>query len=124
MAKVAKPHKIPTMMTTPAMDAMYFHSARQALSKAAKYTPHIERAERKVESLQSKIDALSRSPEGDEDREVAWRNDSKLEPLYIQMEGAEYLLGEAYGPMLQSLATAHILCAASAEAHINLQAHP
>ncbi len=38
------------------------------------------------------------------------------------MEGAEYRLGAAYGPMLQNLATVHILCAASAEAHINIQA--
>ena len=46
----------------------------------------------------------------------------KLEPLYIQMESADYELGAAYAPVLQSLALVHILAAASLEAHINARA--
>jgi hypothetical protein len=109
------------LMSSLAMDAMYFHAALNALSEADKYTRHIDGAKKDTTLLQRKIDALSRSLDGKEDDKIIFRNYSKLEPLYIQMEGAEYRLGEAYGPMLQKLATLHILCAAAAEAHINIQ---
>ena len=100
---------------------MYFQAARKALSRATARTRRIDRASARVNSLQDKIDALSQNPEGERDDRIAHRNYSKLEPLCIQMEGAEYQLGEAYGPMLYDLATAHMLCVASAEAHINVQ---
>jgi hypothetical protein len=109
-------------MSVLAADAMYFQAARNALSRAAAQTRRIERARTRVDSLQGRIDGLSQSPDGERDDGIAHKNYSKLEPLCIQIEGAEYQLGEAYGPMLQDLATAHILCVACAEAHINAQA--
>ncbi len=115
------PQKIPTLTSNLAADAMYFYAARQAFEQAVGSAKHIDRARRDVEVLQAKIDRLSQSPGGEEDDRIAHRNYSKLEPLYIQMEGTEYRLGEAYGPMLQNMATVHILCASSAEAHINIQ---
>ena len=42
----------------------------------------------------------------------------EIEPIYIQMEHAEYVIGAAYGPYLQNIAITHILCATTAEAHI------
>lgn len=110
------------MMSVLAVDALYYNAARDAQQEAGNCTRHIDRAEGRVNSLQRRIDALSHSPDGEEDTQLAWKNYSKLEPLYIQIEGAEYNLGEAYGPMLQHLATVHILSAASAEAHINIRA--
>lgn len=101
---------------------MYFQAARKALARAIARTRTIDLARARVNSLQNKIDTLSRSPEGEWDAQIAHRNYRKLEPLCIQIEGAEYQLGEAYGPMLYDLATVHMLCVASAEAHINIQA--
>jgi len=101
---------------------MYFQAARNALSRAGAQTGKIDRARARVESLQCRIDALSQSPNGERDDRIAWKNYNKLEPLCTQIEGAEYQLGRAYGPMLYDLATAHILCVACAEAHINVQA--
>jgi hypothetical protein len=118
----AKLHGIPILVSVLAADAMYFQAARNALSRAAARTRRIDRARSRVESLQDRIDALSQSPDGEKDHDVAYRNYSKLEPLCIQLEGAEYQLGEAYGPMLQDLATVHLVCAACCEAHINVQA--
>jgi hypothetical protein len=110
------------MMSVLAVDAMYFHAAQQALSRASEYTKRIDQVMGVIERLQGKIDALSCGPDGEKDGEITSRNCAKLESLYIQMEGAEYRLGEAYGPVLQNMAAVHILCAASAEAHINMQA--
>jgi hypothetical protein len=45
-----------------------------------------------------------------------------LEPISIQLEAAEYDLGVAHAPVLQSIAVVHILAAASLEAHINARA--
>ena len=118
----AKLRRIPTLVSILAADAMYFQAARNALSRAAAQVRRIDRAKARVDSLQGKIDVFSQSPDGERDDRVAFRNYSKLEPLCIQMEGAEYQLGQAYGPMLYDLATTHILCVACAEAHINVQA--
>ena len=113
-------HRPWTLISTLAADAMYFQAAREAFSQASQSTRYIDRARRKVEDLQQKIDDVSRMPDdGEEGRSL---NHNKLESLSIQMEGAEYRLGEAYGPMLQNLAAVHILCVAAVEAHVNIQA--
>ncbi len=100
---------------------MYFCAARDAFSQAEGCERNIARARQRVERLQGRIDDLTSAPDGDEE-EACHRHYDKLEPLCIQMEDEEYHLGEAYAPMLQNLATVHILSAASAEAHINIQA--
>jgi hypothetical protein len=112
----------PTMMSILAVDALYYHAARKACSQAVACMRRIERAEGRIATLQRKIDALTHTPEGEGDSQLALRNYTALEPLCFQMEGAEYQLGEAYGPMLQNVALVHILSASSAEAHINIKA--
>lgn len=103
-------------MTRLAVDAMYLSAARQALSRAEKATKRINKAELKVRSLQFQIDGLC-----GHDEIFQPENYEKLERLSIGMEDAEYGVGDSYGPYLQDLATVHILCAASAEAHINIR---
>ena len=120
--KPPRPHNVPTLVSILAADGMFFQAARKAFSRAAAQTRKIDRARARVDSLQDRINALSQSPDGERDDRLAYRNYSRLEPLCIQMEGADYQLGEAYGPMLYDVATVHILCVASAEAHINVQA--
>jgi len=43
---VKPPHKVRTLVSILAADAMYFHAAQQALSQAAQYARHIDRARR------------------------------------------------------------------------------
>lgn len=114
--------KPPELFTTLAVDALYFVAANDALKRAKQTTKRIERAAHRVASLQSKIDDLSLNEDGERDSQLAMRNYDRLEQLSIWIEGAEYQLGEAYGPMLQDVAAVHILSAASLEAHINIQA--
>lgn len=47
---------------------------------------------------------------------------TELEPIYIQMDGASESAGFAYSPLLEAAASAHILCAAALEGHINSRA--
>ena len=115
-------YKPKPFFTILAIDALYFVAANDALTRARQATKRIEKAAEKVASLQSKIDALSENEEGHRDAQLAMKNYDRLEQLSIWIEGAEYQLGEAYGPMLQDVAAVHLLCAASLEAHINIQA--
>jgi hypothetical protein len=112
-----------TMMSTLLGDAMYFHAAKTSLAHAASFRRRLENANAQVANLQGKMDALIGIREDNEEETPLIRSFSNnLESLYFQIEGAEYRLGEAYGPILQGVATTHIVCAASAEAHINIQA--
>jgi hypothetical protein len=122
MPRLQPPQKPPTLMSVLAVDAMYFQAAQQALSRASSCTERIDRSRGVIENLQDRISALSCGSDGERDVRIVSRNYNKLEPLYVQIEDAEYLLGEGYGPMLQDLAAVHILCVASAEAHINIRA--
>jgi len=109
----------PVWMTVLAVDAMYYHAARQAFKMAGKSTKAIEKAEERVARFQAKIDSLNEQhEEGEIDDSTHY---DKLEPLAIQMESVEYGVGAAYGPFLQHLATVHVFSAAALEAYVNIR---
>lgn len=96
------------------IDAMYFHAARQAHVRAEAKLPEIKSAEDNWKSLDQKYEnVLSKH---DDDIHSSY---DELEPIAIQMEGAHYLIGEAYARLLKEIAVVHILCAATLEDHIN-----
>ena len=113
-------------MTTLAIDALYLRTAREAYARALAATKYISRAESTVANLNFKIRTVYEPDDVDERGEpyvdVGGKYYEQIEGLAIQIENAEYRLGETHGPFLQSLATAHILCTASLEAHINVRA--
>lgn len=97
------------MTTSLMLDALYYHAATEALDRAKRHLPRIERARKRTEALQNRFESLRRSPS----------KYDRLEAIAVQLEGAEDQLGLAYGPMLQSLATVHVLAVACLEAHVN-----
>lgn len=96
------------------VDALYFHAARQALERAKGATKGIEKAERRWKALEAKEARILDKHGGD-----SYAAGDELESIYIQMDGAEYALGEAHAPLLKETAVVHMLCAASLEAHVN-----
>jgi hypothetical protein len=115
-----EPFPEPAWMTILAVDAMYFDAAKRAQKRALSSTKAIDRAEERAASLRGRIaSANARRDEGQIDDSEHY---NLLEPLAIQMEGAEYRVGAAYGPFLQHLATVQVFAAASLEAHINIRA--
>lgn len=110
----------PVWMTVLAVDAMYFHAAKEALKRAVVATKTIDKAELRVARHQARIDRVNQQYEEDELDDSALY--SKIEPLAIQMESIEYDVGAAYGPFLQHLATVHVFAAAALEAHVNIRA--
>lgn len=93
---------------------MYFHAACGAFEKAIGEQRRLNRAQKRTARLREREEAALERHEGD-----VFKAYDELEPVYIQMESADYQLGAAYAPFLQSLALVHILAAASLEAHIN-----
>jgi len=105
--------KPPSMRTTFLVDAMYLHAAYERYDRALKEEARIPRASRKIERLKEREEQILFRHGGD-----TLKAYNELEPIYIEMESADYLLCQAYGPSLQSFALVQILCAASLEAHI------
>lgn len=99
------------------MDALYYHAAQQACSAANQTTRAIDRANAAIEKLVAKEERILAKHAGDHHKASG-----ELESVYIQMEGAQYKLGEAHGPLMEHAATVHILSAAALEAHVNAQA--
>ena len=104
----------PSWSTTLLVDAMYFHAGRKCYEAAKQALKRIDKSRKYFEKLRNKEAIIIERYDND----IIEAYD-KLEPLYIQMEGAEYRIGAAYGPYLQNIAITHILCATSLEAHIN-----
>ena len=96
------------------LDAMYLNEAERALELAIKGGRSVEMAMQKVERLNQISECILEEHHGNK---LAAYDD--LEPICIQLEGAEYELGAAHAPVLQAIAVVHILAAASLEAHIN-----
>lgn len=113
MARISADLKPPSMRTTFLVDAMYLHAAHERYDRALKEEARIPRAARKIEKLKEREERVLLKHDGD-----VFKAYDELEPIYFEMENADYVLCEAYGPSLQSLALVHILCAASLEAHI------
>lgn len=96
------------------IDAMYFHAARQAHARAKEQILEIKKAKDNWESLEQKYDSIL--SKHDEDILSAY---DEIEPIFMGMESAHYIIGEAQGPLLKEIAVVHILCTATLEAHIN-----
>ena len=99
------------------LDALYYRSAQNQYRG-------LTRPERKISIAQERVDELLEQERivldehgGDSDKAY-----DELEPIAIQMEGADYQLSEAYEPLVRGIALIHILCAASLECHINSRA--
>ena len=105
----------PTWSTTLLIDAMYFHAAKIAYATAKKSLIGIGKARKAFSDLRYEETEILDRYNGD-----SYRAYDELEPVYIQMENAEYGIGAAYGPYFQNIALTHILCTTTAEAHINL----
>ena len=103
--KYVEPPRIETVLL---VDAMYLHAAQASLKRALKQQLAIEKALRRIASLNARRDRI-----------IAKHGDDEIESVYIQMEGADDQLGEAYGPQLHAFASVHILAAAALESHIN-----
>jgi len=110
----AKP-PIPTTVLT--LDALYYHAALKCLERARQAEPPIQEALKRFEELQIKSERVLEKYDGD-----SLEGYSELEPLYIQMDGASERAGFAYSPLLEAVASAHILSAAALEGHINARA--
>ncbi len=105
----------PTWSTTLSIDAMYFHSAKGCCEVAKVSLKAIGKARKAFADLRNEEADILDQHDGD-----SYKAYDDLEPIYIQMDGAEYDIGAAYGPYLQNIALTHILCATASEAHINL----
>ena len=103
--------------TTLSFDAMCYHAARRNYNSAAECIPRIRQAENDFNELLQRETALLEKHGNDLDATY-----DEHEQLAIIMENREYEIGSAYGPFLQHLATVHILCVTSLEAHINIRA--
>ena len=105
----------PSWFTTLSIDAMYFHAAKKCCEAAKASLNDIGKARKVFVALRIKEAKILERYDGDSGEAY-----DDLEPVYIQMEGAEHGLGAAYGPYFQNIALTHILCATVAEAHINI----
>jgi hypothetical protein len=106
------------MKTSLRMDALYYHASCCAYKAAQRNTPAISKAQTRIQRLIDKEQKILDAHGGDLHAAVG-----ELESIHIQMEDAEYQMGQAHGPLLQQVAAVHILSAASLEAHINAQAN-
>ena len=109
--RYVEPPRIETVLL---VDAMYLHAAQASLKRALKQQPAIKKALRRIASLNARRDRII-AKHGDD----VMAGYDEIEPVYIQMEGADDQLGEAYGPQLHAFASVHILAAAALESHIN-----
>jgi hypothetical protein len=109
--KYVEPPRIETLLL---VDAMYLHAARASFQRALEQEAAIDKARKRIGLLHTRRDRIVAKHGGD-----SMAGYDQLEPIYIQMEGADYQLGEACGPQLHALASVHILAAAAPESHIN-----
>ncbi|MBL7190037.1 MAG: hypothetical protein ISS70_27230 [Phycisphaerae bacterium] len=107
----------PTFSTTLSIDAMYFHSAKSCCEFAKTSLKAIGKARKAFAHLRDEEAGILAQYDGDSRKAY-----DDLEPIYIQMDRAEYDIGAAYGPYFQNIALTHILCATALEAYINLTA--
>lgn len=112
MDKIPSP---PSWSTTLQIDAMYFHAAKNCCEAASSTLENIDKAKNAFADLRNEEAEILERYDND-----SWKAYDDLEPIYIQMENAEFDIGAAYGPYLQNIALTHILCVTAAEAHINI----
>lgn len=105
---------LPEPKTALMVDAMYLGEAERALERIKPSTSEIESAKTKYQVLKDAWDRVQVKYQGN-----SYRATHELEPIAIQMEDAESQISEAYAPVLQAVAVAHVLSGACLEAHIN-----
>jgi hypothetical protein len=120
MAILEPPGPEPKWSTTFAVDAMFYSAARKARERGERAVKGIQRAAKRVFVCEMKMAAIRERAENRGEDSYNYYDD--LEPLAIQIENLEFEVVEAHGPVLREFAQAHILCAASLEAHINIRA--
>lgn len=110
----------PSWNTVLAVDAMYFQMALRARSEFQGAQSKTTQAEGRAAVVQAEMDNLNEMfDRGEIDHATLY---DKFEPLAIGMDSYEYAVGAAYGDLLKPIATVHLLCVASLEAHINIRA--
>src|SRR5262249_15809425 len=121
--RIPPPADLPKYFTTFSVDAMFYHGARTAFASAKDAKEGIVEAEEQMVLLERDLDELREEfdiEEGSCDMPSGYYD--ALEPLALEMEGAEHTIVESDGPVLQQLSLVHILCVAALEAHINIRA--
>lgn len=88
------------------VDALYYHAARAAYSRAVAALPKASRKRRTIERLQGQFESVECFSDA-------------AEPIAIRLEREEEDLHSLYAPIFEGFALTHLLCAASLEAHIN-----
>ena len=89
------------------MDALFMTAARSHL-RYVDLPKSVAQMQRRLESMQSRIDELD-----------SWNDSDEIEPLAIQADGLHSTLLMAYRPSLQRCAQVNVLAALSVEAHVN-----
>jgi hypothetical protein len=97
------------------VDAMYFHAARQANENAKRKIADVQSVENRFIALDKKYESILEK-HGNDFHSAC----DDIEPIAIQLSGANDELGFVYGPFIKEVAVVHILSAASLEAHINV----
>jgi hypothetical protein len=91
---------------------MYYHVARRNLEAAKKAWPNVQKELAAFDVLDKKYDRI----------EAESHDYDKLEPLAIQLGHQSESVGFRYAPVLEHLATVHLLSVNCLEATINLMA--
>ena len=109
--------KRPINITVLILDALYYHAAFRSFQRARTAEPELRKDLQDFEPLQALSEAILREHGGS-----AHKAYDQLEPIYIQMDGTSEQIGFAYTPVLEGVASTHILCASALESHINARA--
>jgi hypothetical protein len=102
------------METELLIDALYLHAARQACARASNAVNGIRLANARWKFLVQQERKVLAKYSGD-----AQAPYDELESICIQMESADYQIGEAHAPIIKESAAVHFLSCAALESHIN-----
>jgi len=104
-------------MTALRLDATYYAAARRCLERARQVEPKVADLLQHFAKLCAREENIRNRHRGGVEAHY-----DRLESIWIQMEGIYESLSFAYGPLLEALASTHILCVAALESHINARA--
>jgi hypothetical protein len=110
----------PEWSTTLSVDALFYSAARKARERGRAATNDVRRAEKRVFMCRMQMEAIKERSERPGEDPHRYRDE--FEPLAIEIANLESRVVEAQGAVLRELVLAHILSAASLEAHINIRA--
>jgi hypothetical protein len=111
------------------LDALYYRAAKASLRSIESGMKKVDQAQKRFDALKAKEERILTKHERkrqhiedsrpDREYNVHAEAYDELEPIYIQMNDADYQLSEAYEPVVYHAAMAHVLGAAALESHIN-----